>query len=313
MVVVNNTECNNPLVSIIVVTYNSSNFVLEALESAKDQSYKKVELIVTDDCSTDNTREICKKWIEQNEQRFVRVTLITSEKNTGIPANCNRGIKTCKGEWLIFIAGDDVLLENCIHDNLSFVKENPNAKFISSKVKNINEVGELLNTKRSLFDAFIKFYFNQSAIKQLKIYSRRPVFLNSPTFFIKRELIVAVDYFDEMFKIHEDMCLIYRVNGINEKVFFLDKNTVKYRIHENAISRNMKSSLETRRNEEKFLVFNKYRKKHLSILNLIDLSIYYDTWLELRYKGFFGLKGVRILKKLSLFYWYLIYLNIIKR
>ena len=52
-------EENNPLVSINVITYNSSKFVLETLESAKAQTYQNIELIVSDDCSTDNTVEIC--------------------------------------------------------------------------------------------------------------------------------------------------------------------------------------------------------------------------------------------------------------
>ena len=60
----------NPLVSIIVITYNSSKYVLETLESAKAQTYQNIELIVTDDCSNDNTVEICRKWIEENKERF---------------------------------------------------------------------------------------------------------------------------------------------------------------------------------------------------------------------------------------------------
>ena len=107
------TITGNPLVSIIVITYNSSKYVLETLESAKAQTYQNIELIVSDDCSTDNTVEICHNWIEQNKERFVRTELITVEKNTGIAPNCNRGVKAAKGEWVKLIAGDDVLHQNC--------------------------------------------------------------------------------------------------------------------------------------------------------------------------------------------------------
>src|SRR5450759_2313112 len=100
---------DQPLVSIIVVTYNSSKYVLETLESAKAQTYQNIELVVSDDCSTDDTVEICRKWIEENNDRFVRTTLVTSPENKGIPANCNRGIKASKGEWIKLIAGDDLL------------------------------------------------------------------------------------------------------------------------------------------------------------------------------------------------------------
>ncbi|GAB1452027.1 hypothetical protein MASR2M47_20830 [Draconibacterium sp.] len=104
----------NPLVSIVVITYNSSKFILDTLESAKEQTYQNLELIITDDCSTDNTIEICQNWIEKNSYRFVNTELITVEKNTGTAPNANRGLKVSKGEWIKFIAGDDFLLTNCI-------------------------------------------------------------------------------------------------------------------------------------------------------------------------------------------------------
>ena len=121
----NNKEdaLEQPLVSIIVITYNSSKYVLETLESAKAQTYQNIELIVSDDCSTDNTVEICREWIEKNKKRFLRTELITSEKNTGIPANCNRGVKAAQGEWVKLIAGDDILCNNCIEANIEYAKK----------------------------------------------------------------------------------------------------------------------------------------------------------------------------------------------
>lgn len=56
---------NKPLVSIVVITYNSSEYVLETLESAKAQTYTNIELIVSDDCSTDETVSICKNGLKQ--------------------------------------------------------------------------------------------------------------------------------------------------------------------------------------------------------------------------------------------------------
>ena len=85
-----NSTPDNPLVSIVVITYNSAEYVLETLESAKIQTYQNIELIVSDDCSKDDTVRICREWLEQNGERFVRTDLVMSNKNTGVPANCNR-------------------------------------------------------------------------------------------------------------------------------------------------------------------------------------------------------------------------------
>ena len=100
-----------PLVSIIVITYNSAKYLVDTLESIKDQTYKRIELIISDDFSSDDTISICQNWVAQNAERFVNTNIILAERNTGIPANCNRGGIKAKGEWLKFIAGDDFGLD----------------------------------------------------------------------------------------------------------------------------------------------------------------------------------------------------------
>ncbi len=293
---------NQPLVSVIVVTYNSSKFVLETLESVRKQTYSNIELIITDDCSTDNTLELCECWLKKNKYSFVRTKIITAKKNTGIPSNCNRGVKRSKGEWIKFIAADDYLLERCIEDNLFFIKENPEAKFVVSNLLEMNCRG-VLNEKSNEPNKGLLFYFSAKTFaSQLKAYIRWPEFLNSPTFFICRNLLKEIDYFDEDYRIYDDMPLIYRVNLNGYRIYFMNKNTVKYRVHSNSISRG--PLIEDLRNKEILAIFEKYRKNNLNVFNLIDLSIFYEHWLTYYWKGIKGYKGQRILYKLSFFYWY---------
>ena len=70
------------MVSIIVITYNSAKYVLETLESARAQTYQNIELIISDDGSQDNTVEMCKDWLSENNKCFVSTELLTVEKNT---------------------------------------------------------------------------------------------------------------------------------------------------------------------------------------------------------------------------------------
>ena len=131
----NTREDYNPLVSVGVLTYNSSKTVLETLESIKAQTYQNIELIISDDASKDNTVEICKEWVEKNKDRFVRCEILTVPENTGIPANVNRRIAASRGEWSKGIAADDALLPDCIENFINYVKEHPEAEIIFAKAK----------------------------------------------------------------------------------------------------------------------------------------------------------------------------------
>lgn len=293
---------NDPLVSIVIITYNSSKFIFETLESVKLQTYHNIELIVSDDCSSDNTVEICKEWIEMNKSRFTGTKLITTPVNTGISSNCNRGLRECTGEWLKIISGDDILLNNSIEDNLEYVFLDHDISFVFSNVCEIDENGKII---RSIVvnEGQTKFANISSAKKQLKYYSRWPVFLNTPTFFYKKELMQLVGYCDEDFRIYEDMSTLFKVLENDIKIYHMDKTTVAYRIHSEAVSRSYK--IDDKREKEALRIFKKYQIKNLSILNPLDLSIYYENWLRFKYKGINGRKGDTLLRKLSLFYWYM--------
>ena len=86
-----------PLVSVFVVSYNAADYICETLESIKAQTYQNIELIVSDDHSSDQTVELANEWIESNKERFVRTELITVDHNTGVSANYNRAIRACRG------------------------------------------------------------------------------------------------------------------------------------------------------------------------------------------------------------------------
>ena len=136
----NKSNDNNPLVSIIVITYNSSKYVLETLESVKTQIYQNIELIVSDDCSTDDTVGICRNWIAQNEGRFVQTKLIVAPENKGIAANCNRGVKAAKGERVKLIAGDDILTSDSIQLFMNYICNHTDAKIIASVAQPFKDV-----------------------------------------------------------------------------------------------------------------------------------------------------------------------------
>lgn len=261
---IENYSQQNPLVSICVISYNSFEFVLETLESAKTQTYQNIELIVSDDGSTDNTIELCKNWLAQNKERFVRTELITVEKNTGIPANCNRAVKAAEGEWIKLIAADDILLPDCISDNVSQVNINADIKIQFSKI-HLFEFEENEMKMMEIWSGSERF-FKSSADQQFKILLTGNDITTTCSSFILKELILELGFFDEEFKLIEDYPFWLKCTQTGNKIHYLDKLTVLYRQHQNSVSitvrnDNNKNLIEpvSHRN---FELYNKYVYPH---------------------------------------------------
>jgi glycosyltransferase involved in cell wall biosynthesis len=218
-----------PLVSIIVITYNSSKYVLETLESAKAQTYQNIELIVTDDCSTDSTIELCSKWIEENKDRFVRTRLILSSVNTGVAPNCNRGLNEAEGEWVKFIAGDDILTKECISSFVCFAQKTPEANFLFSAV--VPFIDE------TIYKPIIapKEFISASVIKQHKLLLKKGCCIPGPASFINIKILHILGGFDTRLPMHEDYPLWLKATGLNHKLYFSNFNCAMYRIHRNSL------------------------------------------------------------------------------
>ncbi len=294
-----------PLVSVIVMTYNSAKYVLETLESTRAQTYSNLELIVTDDCSGDNTVDLVESWLAIHKGRFINSAVVTTPVNTGIPANCNRGVIKSDGEWVKIIAGDDILTDTCVASFIGEVKENRDLKFIASDMQYINADGETTENKDLRYNAIRGYFFSLKAEEQLKIYARFPLFLNSPSFFMHKPTLQSIDYFDEEFRIYDDLPLIFKILQKGIRIDYIDKKTVKYRIYEDSLSRtNSKVTSDIRIKEQKGC-FKKYRKKYLWIFNPVDLTVIYDFWLDHSYKGVFGFKALPLMYLVNFYQNYL--------
>ena len=219
------------LVSICVISYNSAEFVLETLESAKKQRYNYIELIISDDGSKDDTVEICRTWLLENENNFYRTELITTDDNTGIPANCNRALKSARGEWIKLIAADDILLENCITDNCEYIKRNPETQILFSAMQPFiveNGQKKFLEPVK-LSQSFLDLNADQQFIEI--IFGKMPGV--APTLFIGKELFEKLDYYDEEFKLAEDYPFWLKCTVNKYRFIAMDKLTVFYRYHAN--------------------------------------------------------------------------------
>mgnify|MGYP002525929465 CR=1 FL=1 len=160
---------NNPLVSVIVVTYNSSEFICEALDSVYRQTYDNLELIVSDDCSSDDTIIKVKSWIEKYGKRFSKSTVIESATNTGTSANNNRAIKACEGMLIRWVAGDDLIPEKAIEQQVGYLLEKPECYLLNgfSKTFKVENAVKVFTPNKKIIDIEPGFY-DMSAGEQYK-------------------------------------------------------------------------------------------------------------------------------------------------
>jgi glycosyltransferase involved in cell wall biosynthesis len=210
---------DKPLVSIILVTYNSSKYVLEALESIYEQSYENIELVITDDCSTDNTIELCKNWMITHKDRLMHTELITSTRNTGITPNVNRGLAKIKGKWVRLIAGDDILAENSINQYVQhsklFARDDVMIVSFVDRFQNDNisipnpEFQLIVDSKLQNIMKFLRFNSNN----KLSILSAE----NQLFLFLKGK--IPGHYFNGVFYNSQ---ILQKMNGFNEEYPFLE-------------------------------------------------------------------------------------------
>ncbi len=239
----NENISNGPLVSVGILTYNSAKTVLETLESVKAQTYKNIELIISDDASKDGTVEVCRKWIEENKDRFVRCEILTVPENTGIPANANRRIAAAKGEWSKGIAADDLLLPDCVENFVNYVKENPDAKIVFAKMQRFKEVFKEENF-RDITDANAKCFCETYKTPKEQYNALLLRMRCSPvTMFAKLEILKEIKY-DESFKTIEDYPMWLRLTKAGVKFSYMDKIVAYYRLSQSSISANSFSSLQ---------------------------------------------------------------------
>lgn len=224
------------LVSVVVVTYNSGHFILDTLESIKFQTYSYLELIITDDCSTDNTVELCSNWLNINKTRFYRVKLITSDYNTGITANRNRGFYAAKGEWIKHVDGDDKLFPHCIKDYVEHVSNNPNKNIVFSPL-NVFGKGDLDRWNRLLYTNF-KYIFSLKP-RDLKILLCKICLFPAPSLFINAEFFRRIGGFDESIRDLEDWPFWVKASFNGAHFDYIETAEVNYRISSSSLSQSI--------------------------------------------------------------------------
>ncbi|MFR3391530.1 MAG: glycosyltransferase family 2 protein [[Clostridium] scindens] len=109
----------NNLVSIITPSYNTAKFIGKTIESVQTQTHRNWELIIVDDCSSDNTDEVVADYLNDD-----RIKYIKNEKNSGAAISRNRALREAKGKWIAFLDSDDLWLPEKLERQICFMEKN---------------------------------------------------------------------------------------------------------------------------------------------------------------------------------------------
>ncbi|MEH2919967.1 glycosyltransferase family 2 protein [Samsonia erythrinae] len=224
---------NQELISVCVITYNSECTVKETLDSIYNQTYgtKNIELIISDDASKDNTVLVINEWLKEKTAFFSTVHFYNNPENLGVPGNCNTAWKAATAEWIKTIAGDDILLPNCLAENYGFSKTaKPDVGVIFSYMQpfSLSEQGMKV-FKKTLPTKIQSDILKESAHKQ-NTYLRVCDLAVAPTSFIRKKALEEIGYADKRFRLIEDLPLWYKFTKNGWRLSFLDQKTVLYRV-----------------------------------------------------------------------------------
>lgn len=215
-----------PIISVIIPMYNAEKFISETINSVLKQTLVDIEIILVDNCSIDNTKEIVESFIKLD----CRVRLIELEYNSGGPARPrNIGVENSKGEYLAFLDADDIWLPNKLEKQLKFMKEN-NLNFSSHGASFINEESEKIRSNNILKNYYRRYkkYNLEQLIKGNFIYLSSTI--------LKKDIIEKFNEEEHCISV-EDYYLwlnLFNKKGVNYAYF--NENFLKYRIVNNSIS-----------------------------------------------------------------------------
>lgn len=227
----------NPLVTVGVITYNSSKYIIDTLNSVKSQTYQNIELIISDDCSTDDTPVLAQQWIEENGHLFTVAKFISTQKNLGVAGNCNNAIKAGKGVWIKILSGDDRFLPETVSGYVEFIADHPDAHLCFGKFHFFSENEDDYFHYICCYYRKVFYPLLQLPLKRQERKNLHQLFIPGPGTFFSRKLYDLVGGFDEKYPFCEEDPFFGRCLASGYRVWFIDRELYGYNIRMNSLGR----------------------------------------------------------------------------
>jgi glycosyltransferase involved in cell wall biosynthesis len=203
---------------------------MECLESTINTGYSQLEIILVDDCSTDNSHEIVSHFIDKESTDSVQFIHLKNDSNRGISYSKNQGMKVMNGEFFFFTGSDDVVLPNRISEPISYLEMNPEVEIVYSDIEIWQQT-----TGKKVKRGFPEEMTNQNAF----LYQLKRSYLWSGVLFARRSATLE---FDDTLSSAVDYEWYFRhfLKGTN--IHFINSSLASYRMHSRNSSKNLSKS-----------------------------------------------------------------------
>jgi len=211
-------SCERPLVTFALLAYNPENYIAEAVEAAFSQTYQPLEIILSDDCSTDRTFQIIQE-MSQNYRGPHRVVVRRSSRNRGLAGHINDVVMSAGGQIISWAAGDDIALPERTEIFVEKLMSGEGAIGVHSAVLEVDINGRYLKVRDHIFEE------NHFTIKNIV---NRQLSLVTQSHAFKKEVFDVFGPFREDLT-HEGIAVTFR-EAVLGNIVYIDKPLTKYRI-----------------------------------------------------------------------------------
>jgi glycosyltransferase involved in cell wall biosynthesis len=264
---------DKPLVSVLMTSYNREEFIAEAIESVLCSMFTNFELIIVDDCSTDNTVEIAKIY----EKKDSRIKLFVNEKNLTQFGNRNKAASYAKGEFIKYVDSDDIIYPNTLQTMVDNMNRFPAAALGYCLKHEVPQ--EKLPYKMEPKESFKQHFFEGS-----------PMFVGPSGLIIKRKAFESVNGFEE-FGMPSDNHLTLKIAS-KFPVVAMSKDLFLWRIHEGQVFSQNKNNY--------YNILNNYNYVRDILINYSPLSETENKKLLFNYKKRLAYHIFNLLRKFKL-------------
>ncbi|WP_132055071.1 glycosyltransferase family 2 protein [Pseudocnuella soli] len=224
----------HPVVSIVLPTFNGAGYLRNAIESCLNQTFEQFELIIVNDCSTDETLSIAYEYAQKDE----RIRIISNEENKKLPLSLNAGFSVAKGTYYTWTSDDNIYAPNAIATLVGYLEQNPSIDLVYTDYQLINASGKVFGTRNfgDVNKSFTKwtgagacFLYRKEVHTALKGYNAAAFLVEDYDFFIRAFIRFNFAYLPTnqlyFYREHEGSLTSQHLATVNDMAkIFLERN-----------------------------------------------------------------------------------------